>query len=723
MTQPSRPLRTYLRTAGEYAGAAALCVALLTCVYQLWKTDLTVPLEYCNDALLAEMFVQTVTENGWYLHNDRIGAPFGLDMHDFPVAESLHFAAIKGLAWIFDDPFVVLNLYFLLTFPLAALTALFVFRHFGCSYCPALVGSQLFAFLPYHFMRGEGHLFLSGYYLVPLAVLVVLWLMLGDHLLFVPRDGKKPRVAWRGGKTLASLAVCVLLGCAGVYYAFFACFFLLLAGVAARLGGKAVYPLRSAALLVGVIAATCLVHVTPAVLYAREHGRNDDAVRRGMADAEHFGLRISQMLMPVTGHRLPVLAWAKASFNRKLAQVTENDYASLGLAGSVGFLCLIGRLLARRGGGGLFDALSLLNLFAVLLGTLGGFGLLFASVLPHIRCYNRLSVYIAFFSLAAVVLLLDALHKKLAASPLRKSLFAAALGLLVVGGVLDQSPHYVGSNEACAAEFQRDATFVRAIETALPQGALVYQMPYRVFPEGGTYDHLRLSLHSTDLRWNYPVMRGRQADYWNREIATRPVAELLPTLAVVGFQGLTIDRLDYPDRACQLESDLEAVLHRKPLVDATGRYAFFDLTDYGARLRGRHTDAQWQALQENALHPVLPSWHRGFSMEFDVATTGGRWCGTNGELMLFNPALQTQRIKLTMALRTGCPQAAHVRISGPLLTKELTIDGQSGDLTETLTVPPGRHVLHFWCDGQPTGNDPRRIFKVTQFRIDAVGSD
>src|SRR5204862_367728 len=63
-------------------------------------------------------------------------------------------------------------LYYLLSFPLVTLTALLVLRRLGCAYAPALAVALLYAFLPYH-TRRIGHLFLSAYWLVPPAVLLV----------------------------------------------------------------------------------------------------------------------------------------------------------------------------------------------------------------------------------------------------------------------------------------------------------------------------------------------------------------------------------------------------------------------------------------------------------------------------------------------------------------------------------------------------------------------
>src|SRR5438270_707913 len=80
----------------------------------------------------------------------------------------------------------------------------------------------LFAFLPYHFMRGLGHLFLASYFLIPLLVLLALRLYL-DQSPFCRRDLFSRR-------TLGAVLLCLLAGSGGVYYAFFACYFLFFAG-------------------------------------------------------------------------------------------------------------------------------------------------------------------------------------------------------------------------------------------------------------------------------------------------------------------------------------------------------------------------------------------------------------------------------------------------------------------------------------------------------------
>ena len=142
-----------------YSGTIILCLALLVLVMKLWKASLAVPFGYLpgGDALCYSIFVKGLIDNGWYWQNHFLGMPTGLDLYDFPLSDGIHFLFIKFLSLFSTNYAVVLNLYFLLNFPLTALTSLFVFRRFGLSYGPSIVGSLLFTFLPYFFRRGEGH--------------------------------------------------------------------------------------------------------------------------------------------------------------------------------------------------------------------------------------------------------------------------------------------------------------------------------------------------------------------------------------------------------------------------------------------------------------------------------------------------------------------------------------------------------------------------------------
>jgi phosphoglycerol transferase len=592
-TVPHRRLKSTLsgipgRAIVVYTGSVALCLIALGWIMQLWEATLAVPFIFQGgDELFYGTLIKGMIDNGWYLHNPFVGMPSGLDLHDYPFADNLHFLAMKLLSCLTSNWAIILNLYFLLTFPLVTVTSLFVFRRFGVADPPAVVGSVLYAFLPYHFLRGAAHLFLAAYYLIPLIVMVLLWICTGTPLFGGGGGDGQPRRRWVSPNAIMSIVICLAAGSAGVYYAFFASFFLIIAGGVAFARQRSLPSLLSAGVLLAILVLTFFANITPSLLYAHRHGESY-APRRPPGSAELYGMKITQLVLPATRHRLPYLSGVKDTYTRGTLVANENDMVSLGIIGSLGFLTLIGWTVVggiRVRHTKLLQSLSALNISALLLATIGGFGSLFAFyVSPQIRGYNRISVYMAFFSLFAVVLCLDSLAQRAVRSKRGRGLFYASLGPLLVIGILDQtSPTYVPLYSQRQADYASDADFIRRIESSAPQGGMIFQLPYMPFPEGPmihrllAYDHLRGYLHSKTLRWSFGAMKFRDADAWQKQVAAKPPGELVESLKSVGFHGIYLDRHGYPDQGAELEASLAALLHARPVISANQRLVFFGL--------------------------------------------------------------------------------------------------------------------------------------------------
>ena len=177
-----------------------------------------------------------------------------------------------------------------------------------------------------------------------------------------------------------------------VYFAFFTCFFLLVAGLASCAQRRKLFPLCNAGILIAVIVLAVLANVSPNLIGKLQRGANRAAIVRLPQEAELYGMKVAQLLLPASNHRIGRLRHYKEKYILASPLVNENDTASLGVLGSLGFLLLIGRLLLpRRPGAEILplDVLTLLNIFAVLLGTIGGFGSVFAWVIsPWIACVH-----------------------------------------------------------------------------------------------------------------------------------------------------------------------------------------------------------------------------------------------------------------------------------------------------------------------------------------------
>lgn len=578
----------------EYSVAVILCLVSLFVVLELWRADLSIPFAYHTDGLQISMYIKSLVDTGWYFKNGLIGMPTGLYIQEFPSTDNLSFLLMKFIALFSSDYAFIMNSYFLLTFPLTTISSLFVFRRFNVSYATSLIWSLLFTFLPYHFLRGEYHLSLSAYYMIPLMVMLSLLIFSDGAILFKP--DKEPgtlRLNLRAPMFTGAILVCVVTGASAIYYAFFGCFFLFISGIAATVQKKRFYPLLAAGGLIAIISVTALIGIAPSIIYKYKHGKNPEAGQRSAVEAEIYGLKIAQMILPVAGHRIPYLAGLKDEYNSAPFRplVNENNMSSLGAMGSLGFFILLAWLFSRNRktyNAELKENLSFLNASAVLLATIGGLSSLFALIIsPQIRAYNRISVYVAFFSFFAVALLYDEyISKYLKKYPgiIVSSLLA---GCVLVVGISDQTTtHMVPKYSSIKASYINDAEFINRVEASVPENARIFQLPYARYPEGGPvykmmdYEHFKGYLHSKKIAWSYGAMYGRDGDKWQKMVTSLPVLEFIETILDRDFNGLYIDRSGYEDMGVSIEKELINILNVKPLVSKDNRRFFFNLGAY-----------------------------------------------------------------------------------------------------------------------------------------------
>jgi phosphoglycerol transferase len=576
------------RTIAAGAAAAALSLALAVALFDVGLADLADPIWYEGDSLYSLALAKGLLDHGTVLRNPDLGAPHGLEFHDFLNPYGLHFAALSAIGWFVDEPGAAVNVLWLLGFPLIAIGAFAGLRLLGLPRAESAVAAVLYCFLPYHLARGQKHLFLSMYYLVPLAAALAVRLHRDAEQLVGARPGSPwPRVgAWPAfGAALLAFG----LGASGVYYAYFGCFFFAAAGVLGALRARALAPLVAAALLVAAVAGSALVGLAPSLGYWREHGRNPAVAHRIAAEAELYGLKIAPMLLPVHAHPIPGWAEIRERYEKRTPLRSESQTATLGLVTGIGLLVLVGWALARVGGlraaPNVLDGLAALTLAGLLLATTSGFGALVARLgFRAIRAYSRISIWLAFFALAALLVLARPLRERLVRSRAGAAAGVAALALVLALGLADMvSPAFLPDRTAVRRVVAMDRAFVREAEALLPAGTAVFQLPHVGYPEVvppgrmHSFDSLRPYLHSRTLRWSHGAMKGRPAGEAIAALAARPVAALPAALAEAGYGALLVDRAGYRGEEAALRAALAPPL-RAPLVTSeNGRFALFAL--------------------------------------------------------------------------------------------------------------------------------------------------
>jgi phosphoglycerol transferase len=386
----------------------------------------------------------------------------------------------------------------------------------------------------------------------------------------------------------AAIVICLMQGSAGAYYAFFAEYFLLVGALAAGLQQKKLQPVLAGGVLFLLTLGAFFGNLAPSLLYWKEHGTNPAVAQRAARNSELSGFKLTAMMLPIPGHRVKPLADLRDRYEHETAVLTESTWSAQGCVANIGFAVLLGLLLYRKPISRLLEGLSVLNIFGILYGTVGGFGMLFALLAsPQIRAQNRISVFLSFCSLCCVAVLLEGLWSWLASTRRRQVLATGMLAFLVGVALWDQHPRgYRPDYVRIAREWARDAEFVANIESAVPAGASVYQMPYASFPEGplvhqhGAYPAVRFYLHSNGLRWSAGAMRGREADQWQERVASLPLEEQLKSVAEAGFQGIQVARRGYADQAAEIETQLRERLGVQPIVSDDGQDSFFPLQPY-----------------------------------------------------------------------------------------------------------------------------------------------
>jgi phosphoglycerol transferase len=374
--------------------------------------------------------------------------------------------------------------------------------------------------------------------------------------------------------------------------------------------------------VLGLILGFLALGLLPHLMYWFVNGQNHEVAHRLPMESESYALVLTQMVLPVPGHQISILSDFAESYYQATPLTVELlvPYQSLGFVAALGFgwllLVVLASCLSPRWGFGnsrqrqLHVQLGTLTLIAFLIGTTGGISSLFAWLIsPQIRSWDRISIFISFFALAAVGLLLDAARERLRLRTGRPVLGEALLvGVLLIGLYDQTNEAFVPDYETAHNDYKSDALFVEAIDRELPPRAAVFQLPYVSFPEGAQpgleiwpYEPLRPYLHPSDLRWSFGAVKGRPSADWHADLADEPTEIMLETVVSKGFDGIYIDRFGYPDRAAELEGELSDLLGVEPLVSPDGRKSFFSLVSY--KEKGQALDGEGNGPRVAASYP------------------------------------------------------------------------------------------------------------------------
>jgi hypothetical protein len=528
----------------------------------------------------------------------RLNAPFEANWTDWPSLDELHGLVLVLAARIFG---VVggLNAVLLLGHLLAAGTFFGVARVSGCSPLWSVVGGLAYGLSPYMFAQSPHHSAIEWAWHVPLFTLVWRW---------VATD---PGIEPWSRRFKQATGIGFLTGLLNVYYTNILCQLTLLGAAIRYLRTRARPAFLAALAVIGAAAIGFAVSNLDTWTYKAAYGANDGALVREYRWLEIYGLKIKDLFIPPVTHRDEAMRDFSIA-HRKEAVLNDEDGASY--QGLVGLACLVWLVAASvacliRGREKDVPLEAWQVLWIVLMFTTGGLNALIGAMtgFTMFRGGCRYSIVILAITLLWAARRLSDLQTAAEAKTgevATKRLWMAAAAILCGIILWDQVPRAPTAELRATIDRQvaADREFTEKMEAALPDGAMVFQMPVMEFPESPIagmppYDHFRPYLFSKHLRFSFGTHKGRERERWQPAVqakffegATLDQAAgqirvnaanarlTVDELRRLGFSAIYINRNGFPDRGKGIEEVLLELGYTKPpLRNATGDLACFVL--------------------------------------------------------------------------------------------------------------------------------------------------
>jgi hypothetical protein len=700
----------------------AITAITLLVIFRPWLKDWTVPLNYQGDTIFQLVLIKSIAQNGWTWFLPELSAPMsGFHAIAFPQNISFSWAVMKVISVFTSEPGLILNFFWFISIALTSISCHVALRTLNIPTGITLLLSTLYSVLPYAFMRNTTHISLT-YIFVPIVAAYAIKII-SDH----PQEYFATSKSIDFSQPLLWLS-CAAIGLDYIYTAYFACCFLLLAGILGSCANKNFQPIKTSITPLLLIAGFALLNLAPTIWSWYHDGLPPNMGYKSYADVETYGLKIRHLLSsPALMELNPRLSHLQYPLEN------ENRSAMLGIFGGIGFIAavLYGLLAHRQQQKYLWGA-GVLTITGTLLGTIGGFGAVLSLLIgPDIRAYNRVSPFIAFFSFFILSHLLVCatrnIKNHLERYKIRSiaSASVAYLGLIIlfILALTDQSYTARPLLNRYASDYSQtleERLFIKAIESHHPELTHFYQLPETPFPvdggmnKMGPYDHGRPFVWSQHLRWSWPNF-SMQGQTWLEKLSRPNSPEFLKDLVYSGFDAIWLDRNGYEQDSVQsLEKNLQSQLGQATLTSKSGRYAVYSLVKLIKKSEASNSKQEGRIEREKFLNdPVSVNYAKGF---YPLEHVGQdliplRWAMNQAELVFYNFSDTRKNIQFRALLSYNTGGQLSILSNGE--SKKVILQNGKMDFALPITLSPNSKVvvkLKYEGPAIYAPNDPRILF-------------
>lgn len=494
-----------------------------------------------------------------------LGAPYEANWNDFPSLDELVLSfqgALTGCLGIHAG----MNLSFLFAHIFAALGFFAAGRIAGISRLWSAVSSLAFGLAPFVFAHSPHHV--QPAYVWPVAFFPLVWRVVSTQ----------PGLVW--GSRLFWLAVGFgfVTGLHFVYFTNIFCQLVLLGAAIQWYRTRDAAAFRAALAVIGAAALGFALNNVDGWTYRLFHEPNSGAFVREYKWLEIYGLKLVDLIIPPINHRSDLFA-GFATAHRAGAPLLDEGGSYLGIVGLLAFAWVVVDAV-RAGLRGRFDLVPIEAwwiLWIVLVFTTGGLNAIAgAAGFTMFRAACRYAVVILVISLLYGARRLTEIQSDSASRAtdgtqgILWGTIAAVLGLTILWDQVPRPPSPDYTN-AIAILVDSDRRFTAEMEAALPDGAMVFQLPVMEYPESpvpgvGSYEHFRPYLYSSRLHYSFGTHKGRERDAWQKELATQPIDKVVPELVRRGFAAIYINRRGFQDGGKGIEDSIRELGYNRPLI-------------------------------------------------------------------------------------------------------------------------------------------------------------
>ncbi len=667
-------------------------------IYRSWGLNLDIPYFYRGDGLWSMASIKGFMENGSFLINKNIGAIFGSNFYDYPGSEGLYNASIIFLSFFIKDPVSILNFYYLLTYIITSAVSFFTLKYFKISNNLAILASLIISFLSYHVGKGTGHINLGTYYMIPLVFIVLYWIY-SNQL-----EAKIKIVNIFKSKLLYSVVILFLLSNNGIYYSLFTISFLILTGVISSYEHKNIKHFLISLFLSSIIIIGILLNVAPNLIHKYKYGGNPKVAARSYNEAEYYGLKIIDLFMPVTSFNNDYVRKYKERYDN-LSFTHGESYSYLGIIGSIGFLILFLNLFNKKSSDKKINLLSFLNLWALSLAITSGIGTMIGYLITsQIRVYSRISIFIAIFSIFALCFTIDKYLRRFKKFNL---LVNGIFILIFIFAILDQAKIKSSDFVGTAKLYLSDKSFVQEIEKEIKDEGIIFQLPYKAFPETGPinsltdYDLFRPYIHSQKTKWSYGIIKETPEDQWIKDVSSLPIEEMVKKLTVSGYNGIYIDTVGYSDKGKEIIKQLSFIIEEKPIISKQGDLIYFSLAKYYEKQLNTLGKNKFEEMRKDTRKlPIIIWWDKNFYPEETDGQDKWRWSKKRSSFTIINGNNDKKKIIMEFSAVSNYPEYSNLTISSKLFTKNLRINGVKTIFKKQIELPQGKFEVKFDTDSK-----------------------